>query len=147
MAVRKKGEYYYADSQLEIREVLAEYSADNAYPIDHFADAECDECGGRLFALELDDLQGAAVRICAACESEHAIGDSEDYLDEAEFEGCECICGCEALEITGGVALYDGSEDVRWLYIGCRCPECGVTGCYGDWKNEFNGYQKLLARI
>ena len=42
---------------------------------------------------------------------------------------------------------YDQSEDVRWLYVGCRCPACGLTGCYGDWKNEFIDYRNLLARV
>lgn len=37
------------------------------------------------------------------------------------------------------------SDDVRWLYLGCR--SCGLVGCYADWKNEFNGYEKLLAMM
>jgi hypothetical protein len=36
---------------------------------------------------------------------------------------------------------------VRWFYLGCRCVACGVLGCYGDWKNEFNGYQQLLMNV
>ena len=47
-------------------------------------------------------------------------------------------------EVTAGVLLYDDSEDVRWRYLGCRCPSCGLTACYGDWKNEFEGYRELL---
>lgn len=31
-------------------------------------------------------------------------------------------------------------DDVRWLYLGCRCVTCGLTACYGDWKNEYPGY-------
>jgi hypothetical protein len=56
-------------------------------------------------------------------------------------------CGGEEFEITVGVSLYEGSEDVRSLYIGCRCPGCGLSAVYGDWKNEFNGYRDLLARV
>ena len=59
----------------------------------------------------------------------------------------ECFCRDNVFEITVGVSLYDDSEDVRWLYVGCRCPKCGLTGVYGDWKNEFNGYRELLARV
>ena len=88
-----------------------------------------------------------AVRICAACAHEHPIGDSDEYLDEAELDDCVCVCDGDQFEITVGVALYDDSEDVKWLYIGCRCPTCGLTGVYGDWKNEFNGYRELLARV
>jgi hypothetical protein len=93
------------------------------------------------------DEQGAAVRVCAACGLEHPIGDSAEYLAEAELEQATCVCGKDVFEVVVGVSLYDGSEDVRWLYIGCRCPACGLTGCYGDWKNEFNGFRDLLARV
>ena len=50
-------------------------------------------------------------------------------------------------EITVGVSLYHASQDVRWLYVGCRCPSCGVTGVYGDWKNEYLDYRELLAKV
>jgi hypothetical protein len=94
-----------------------------------------------------DDTQGVAVRTCVACEAEHPIGDSEEFMDEAELDECACPCGGEAFEISVGVSLYDDSEDVRWLYLGCRCPGCGLTAVYGDWKNEYIGYGGLLARV
>jgi hypothetical protein len=125
---------------------LLRYRKLNAYLVHHFADAVC-KCGGRVFRLRLDDVQGAAVRRCAACRREHPIGDGEDYLDEANLQVQECVCGEDVFEITVGVSLSEGSEDVRWLYVGCRCPACGLTGCYGDWKNEFSGYQELLSRV
>ena len=103
----------------------------------HFADAKC-KCGGREFLLLLDAEQGAAVRVCGKCGHDHAIGDSGDYLEDAELEDQECLCGSPLFEITVGVSLYRESEDVRWLYIGCRCPACGLAGCYGDWK-KFEG--------
>ncbi|WP_193378329.1 hypothetical protein [Schlesneria paludicola] len=30
--------------------------------------------------------------------------------------------------------------------LGFRCTACGLTAVYGDWKNEYNGYQELLAK-
>lgn len=33
------------------------------------------------------------------------------------------------------------------LYVGCRCPACGLTGVYGDWKNEHEDHVALLARV
>jgi hypothetical protein len=95
----------------------------------------------------MDEHEGAAVRICNSCGDEHAIGDSDEYLDGADLQDYECNCGEEALEITVGVALYEGSDDVRWIYVGCRCPACGLIGCYGDWKNESIDYRTLLARV
>jgi len=146
MAVRKRGKYWYGDSQADVRTELVRYSAGNEYSIDHFAEAVC-RCGGPLFRLAVDDVQGAAVRYCTACCAEHPIGDSDEFLADAEPEFSECACGKDVFEITCGVHLYEDSEDVRWFYVGCRCPACGLVGCYGDWKNEFIGYKKLLRKV
>jgi hypothetical protein len=146
MALRKKGEFFYGDAQSDIRDVLLDYSEANHYPATHFADATC-ACGGKLFKLNLDDEAGAAIRVCASCGDEHPIGDSEDYIDDTDLYECRCFCGSVIFEITVGVALYEDSEDVNWIYVGCRCPKCKLAGCYGDWKNEYPGYQELLSRI
>lgn len=74
--------------------------------------------------------EGVAVRTCVGCHSEHPVGDSDACLEDAALEECACPCGRD-------VSLSEGSEDVRWLYAGCRCPSCGLTAVYGDWKNEF----------
>ena len=144
MALQKRGKYYYGDSQSDIRQEITRLSAEG-YLASEFADAVC-RCGGKLFHLRLDEAQGWR------CESvrpahEHPIGDSDEFLAQAELDDCVCVCDGDQFEITVGVALYDDSEDVKWLYVGCRCPSCGITGVYGDWKNEFNGYRELLARV
>ena len=69
------------------------------------------------------------------------------HFVQSPFEIFQADPDATAFEITVGVALYADSEDVRWLYIGCRCPECNLSGCYGDWKNEFIGFRDLLARV
>ena len=146
MALKKRGKYYYGNTQADIRDEVVRYSKANDYQAQQFADAMC-QCGGRLFRLDMDENEGAAVRRCVNCNASHAIGDSDDYLEGAELEECACTCGSNVFEITVGVSLYDDSEDVRWLYLGCRCPKCGLTGVYGDWKNEFNDYRQLLAKV
>jgi hypothetical protein len=146
VTLRKKGEQSYGDSQADIREALLDYSKSVGYLSEHYADASC-KCGSNVFKLSIDDNEGAAVRTCSKCGLEHPIGDSADYLDEASLEECECPCGNESFEITVGVALYEGSQDVKWIYVGCRCAKCSLTACYGDWKNEFEDFRKLLAMI
>lgn len=142
--LRKVDSQWYGDNHADIAEELQRYSQCGDYLIHHSADAVC-KCTARTFRLELDEAEGAAVRTCIACSLRHPIGDSADYLDEAELEECSCPCGKEDFEIAVGVSLYDDSDDVRWLYIGCRCVDCGLTACYGDWKNEYIGYKNLLA--
>jgi hypothetical protein len=146
MVLRKRGKRWYGDSQADIRDEVLRYSKGVMYLAHHYADAVC-KCGGKVFGLLLDDTPGAAVRRCVGCEDEHPIGDSDEFLDEAELEECACPCGGEKFEVTVAVSLYDNSEDVKWLYLGCRCPTCGLTAVYGDWKNEYIGYKELLARV
>lgn len=146
MALRKQGKQSYGDSQSDIRDLLLEYSRSTGYLTEHFADASC-KCGVNVFKLHLDDNEGAAVRTCQACGLKHPMGDSAEYLDVASLGECECPCGRGFFEITVGVALYQGSQDVKWIYVGCRCIRCGLVACYGDWKNEFEDFRKLLAMI
>jgi hypothetical protein len=142
----KRGEYWFGDNRADIRAELLRYSQPSGRPPEHFADAVC-TCGGHTFRVNLDDAQGAAVRVCVSCGDEHPIGESAEYLTTAELEECGCPCGHNSFEITAGVSLYDNSEDVYWFYIGCRCPACGLVACYGDWKNEYEDYRELLDRV
>jgi hypothetical protein len=145
MGLRKRGKYRYGDSQSDIREELLGYAKGSYLPT-QFADAVC-QCGSLQFTLLLDEDEGAVVRTCTLCQQVHPIGDSGEYLEDAELEQCACPCGGEVFEVTIGLALYEGSKDVRWLYLGCRCPGCELTACYGDWKNEYEGYETLLNRV
>src|SRR4051812_36926020 len=92
MALTKRGKYRYGENRADIRAEILRYSKTNAYVAEHFADAAC-VCGGKVFRLVLDDTEGAAVRTCVGCAAEHPIGDSDEYLDEAELEECSCPCG------------------------------------------------------
>jgi hypothetical protein len=146
MALKKRGKYWYGDTQADIRGELIRYGKlDDEVPT-HFKDVRC-RCGSTTFRLRIDEEQGAAVRTCTGCNKEHAVGDSDEYMEGVEMEACVCVCGADAFEITVGVSLYQDSKDARWLYVGCRCPACGVTGNYGDWTSEFPDYAKLLKRV
>ncbi len=146
MTLHKRGKHYFGDSQADIRDEVLRYSELTENVAHHFADAIC-TCGSKNFRLKLDDNGGAATRICSQCNIEHAIGDSDDFLEDSSLEECACPCDNEAFEITAGVSLYDESEDVKWLNLGCRCAKCGLTAVYSDWKNVFIGYRALLERV
>lgn len=142
----QKGEHTYGDEQADLEEVIAQYSETAGYTAEHFAHARC-ACESTAFNLYLDDTEGCAVRVCAKCEEDQFVGDSEQFIEGASLDHAQCVCGKKHLELTVGVALYEGSEDVRWLYLAARCVECGLAGVYGDWKNEYNGYKELLNRV
>ena len=153
MTLRKELKNWYGDDHADLREELARYGAENGNPIDSFANIKC-KCGSDLFELQTDEDAGVAIRTCSQCQTEHLMGDSADYLADAEPEPHECNCRHDSFQIVVGVHRYRDedhddklSDDVRWLYIGCRCPKCSLLGCYADWKNEFEGYRKLLRRM
>src|SRR5437868_7896409 len=102
MALQKRGEWWYSDSQADIRDEILRYSQSVTYLAHHYANAVC-TCGGKVFSLLLDCTQGAAVRVCAGCKAEQPIGDSDEYLEEAELEEAACACGEDKFEITVGV--------------------------------------------
>jgi hypothetical protein len=91
VTLRIRGKYRYGDNQADIREEIARYSALNAYIAHHFADSVCN-CGSHVFRLLLDDAAGAAVRRCASFSAQHPIGDSKDYLEDADSGECACPC-------------------------------------------------------
>ncbi len=146
MAVRKKGKYYYGETQDDLIVEMKRYSRLNEYPVDQAVHAKC-KCGGTFFELFLDDEEGVAQRKCVACDSLHTMADGNEYLADANPEQCICVCENPVFQITVGVSLYEDSDDVRWLYIGCRCRDCDLIGVYGHWANEFIGYQKLFAAV
>ena len=123
----------YGDGADDVLIYLESYAS--VYPVHRSSVPVC-ECGGATFRLLADDIEGAAVRRCTDCQHEHTIGDSARYLVGAELEQCECPCGDDRFQLVVGVSHYPGSTDVRWAYLGARCSECSLVGCYADWKSE-----------
>jgi len=150
MSIIKKGNTYLGTCQKDVHEELSRYAILNELPIHKFKDAVC-ECSSDIFRLFIDDEECVAIRECTSCHKRHVMLDGESYLDDAEFYQATCTCDTSYFQITVGLNLYPDdaglSNDVRWLYIGCRCPQCNLIGCYADWKNEFNGYKILLENV
>lgn len=144
MAVQKKGKYWYGTSAHDTEAEVLRYSTRNRYPAAGFRHAAC-PCGSQAFRLASDENAGAARRTCTQCGTEHWMGDSELYASEAELESHECICDGDAFHLLSAVALYPQSNDVRWYYIGCYCPNCHLVGVFADWKCEAGEAQAFLA--
>jgi hypothetical protein len=137
----------------KLRAAIVKYSKANTYVAAHFAQSQCSNkidgeiCGGEVFSVLFDDTEGCAARTCVACEDQQAIADGEEYLDEAELETPACPCGTESFTIVVGAALYDGSTDVKWCYLGLRCTACKLAAVYGDWKCEAGDVKAFLALV
>ena len=146
MALKKVGKYWYGDGPDDVRTEIVRYSKLNGYVAERFAESAC-TCGARAFRLESDEEAGAARRTCTACGTVQLMGDSAEYADEADLDFHSCICEAEAFELQSGVALYEGSQDVRWYYLGCRCVACRLVGVYADWKCEAGDAGEFLAAV
>lgn len=132
---------------MSLHDKMGDYSQ-GSYPIEHMADSVCVACAGRIFSVLFDETQGISLRLCKDCGDEHWMGDSAEYIDEVEeLDPAVCTCGHESFQVTVGVALYQGSKDVKWVYLGCACEACGLGGVYADWKNEFPDYNTYLQRV
>ena len=115
----------------ELQKEMLRYSELNGYPISEFSEAACN-CGNRDFHLFSDDEEGGAFLVCPDCGKEHDLEASKNYIAQAQ----QNICSCEheKLSIGIGKAFYESSTDIRWVYIGARCPKCALSGVYVDWK-------------
>lgn len=144
MALQKKGNYWYGSTPEDLRFELIRFSKLNGYAATKFSESVC-SCGNRTFRLETDEEEGAARRICVACETSHLMGDSAEYASEAKFESHECVCDSETFQLLSGVALYAESNDVRWYYIGCLCTKCSLVGVFAHWRSEAGDAEAFLA--
>lgn len=128
----------------ELRRSIEEFSA-GGYPVDRVQFSTC-TCGGEKFAVVLEDEVGVAARICAACEEEAALADSDDHFDDVEeVQQAECSCGNDEFRVAVGFAL-DHDGEVRWVSVGLRCTADGIAGVYVDWKIDYRPTAHLLAR-
>lgn len=145
MSVDKSGQWWVGASPQDIKEYLEAYSAEG-YRSQQFRQAKC-ACGGDTFELFADDDESCAKRICASCAVEHFICDSAEYWSYATPEKWKCTgCGSTSANIGVGFSLYEDGE-VRWPYVGQRCSNCGILGCFAGWKVAYTPSKQLLEQV
>ncbi|MEU9087162.1 hypothetical protein [Streptomyces sp. NPDC048357] len=88
----------------------------------------CGGCGGRVFFVLVDDVEGGVERVCAGCGGRAFIADSEEFETAVAFS----LAG-------------DGS--VRWVTVGLRCRKDGAAGIYADWKIDYGPSDHLLTMV
>ena len=146
MTIDTSGKWWVGSDPEDIREYLDAFT-EESYPMNEFRLARCN-CGGLVFRLEADTFEGSARRHCLSCGKGHFICDSEDCWDESDPEKWQCVeCGADQTNVGVGFSLYDDGDDIRWLYIGVRCAQCGVLGCFVDWKIGYGPSLQLMARV
>lgn len=144
MARRKKAGHWYGTELADLSDEIVRYSKAEREATKFIVPA-C-PCEGDLFTLRSDDSEGAAERTCCRCGVATLMGDCAEYVAGANLEGHECLCGCEKFSLTIGVGLYEASNDVAWVYIGCWCPQCKLIGVFSDWSAEAGDADAFLAK-
>ncbi|MBU1241438.1 hypothetical protein KKF84_07465 [Myxococcota bacterium] len=146
MTIDTSGNWWIGTEPEDIKSFLDAYTAEE-YPSDEFRLAKC-KCGSIAFVLEADDEEGAAIRKCVSCKEEHFICDSEEYWADSNPETCSCFeCGSKETNVGVGFSLYDDRRAVRWLYIGVRCNNCGILGCFAGWKVGYEPSLQLMDNV
>ena len=145
MAVDTSGEWWKGTGPDDVRAFLEAYAAEG-YAVHDFRLARC-TCQSDVFRLEADDDEGTARRSCARCGEQRFICDSEEYWAHAAPEAWRCVeCPSETTNIGVGFSFYEDGRGIRWLYIGVRCTDCGMLGCFTGWKVGHDD-MSLLARV
>ncbi|WP_345656502.1 hypothetical protein [Streptomyces siamensis] len=106
----------------------------------------CGECDGRVFFVLVDDVEGAAERVCTGCGGRAFIADSEEFWEDAGPGEAGCPCGGEEFEAAVAFSLGDDGS-VRWATVGLRCIKDGFCGVYGDWKIDYGSTDHLLTMV
>jgi hypothetical protein len=106
----------------------------------------CGGCGGRVFFVFVDDVEGGAERVCAGCGGRAFIADSEEFWEDADPGEACCPCGSEEFETAVAFSLA-GDGSVRWVTVGLRCQKDGAAGVYADWKIDYGPTDHLLTMV
>ncbi|EMJ93878.1 hypothetical protein [Leptospira alstonii] len=144
MTIDKSGEWWIGNNPQDIQEYLVSFSEDE-YPITDFRLCKC-KCGSEVFQLEADDTEGAARRQCVSCGIDQFICDCKEHWEDTDPETLHCVeCNSIQTNVGVGFARYqDKSDGIQWIYVGCRCTNCGILGCFTSWKV---GYEPSLHLI
>jgi hypothetical protein len=142
MAIDESGEWWIGSEASDIETYLAEYTAaEEAYPATVFHPVAC-PCGSDRFRL----VRAGSItqRTCPSCgQVRYICRDGqpihwEEATEEETPEPYSCIsCDGDVADVCLGFAGYPEAPEldaVKWFYVGVRCHQCGVLGCFNSGK-------------
>jgi hypothetical protein len=143
MAIIKKN-HWYGENVDDLTEYLIEYTDGD---VKKCVAVKCPHCASDRFSARFDGDEGAIEAKCVSCGEARLLLDSADYWDECDPE--EAVCPtCSAKEYNLAVGfVYRDNGDVKWVYVGCRCVECGVLGSFLDWKINYAPTEELEKNV
>lgn len=146
MAIDRSGAWWKGSTAIDLDDYLGAYSED-AYPVGATVHASCQRCGGDQFKVRFDPGEGCAERVCAQCAEQMFMLDTSEYLEDATLETLLCGCGSDMFNVAAGFAFREDSDEVRWIYLGRRCVNDGVLGCFAEWKIDYSPSAQLVDSV
>jgi hypothetical protein len=145
MTIDTSGKWWKGSSSKDIASYL-EALFEDSYPIHEHRLSVC-ECGSNEFSLHWIPDEGAARRTCAKCAKKHFICDSKENW-EGRPKKNKCVeCKSDIANIGVAFSLREDKSDVRWIYVGYRCANCGVLGSPADWKIDYGPSLGLMTQV
>jgi hypothetical protein len=139
VAIDDSGEWWIGSEPADIEHYLFLFTrSENSYATTACRATIC-SCSSDRFRLER--AREVTRRVCAACGRTSFIcreaEDWEEAIAEEETQAFLCVnCGSPEVNIGVGFAGYESPDldAVKWFYIGVRCADCGILGCFNDGK-------------
>ncbi|SBT44147.1 hypothetical protein [Micromonospora auratinigra] len=124
-----------------LEDLIAYATAQGAegYAVHQVRVCRCADCGGQVFGVTGDVVEGAVRRTCRGCGAEHFIADSGEYWADITPAVMVCECGGDAdgdeedFNVAVGYSVYADGEGIRALAVTSRCVACGRLGYWADW--------------
>ncbi|MDE6781059.1 MAG: hypothetical protein K2J40_06340 [Ruminococcus sp.] len=143
--IDKSGQYWHSECADDIDEYLKEYSENPSIDINSVV---CRSCGKDIFKLWVDYDEEAIQVECTECGSKKILLDCVDVWEDASPE----LCKCPVCRKTGSYNVKAGfirkeNHNVKWIYIGNRCTDCGVLGSCLDWKISYEPTDEMENNI
>ena len=125
-------------------EWLREYTEDDSLEVHH---VKCQNCGNIALEARVDGDEGAIQYNCPECGTKKILLDGEDIWADCHPKKRKCIvCKNSRFNIAVGFIRRE-SGDVRWVYIGERCSNCGTLASYADWEINFGPTAEMEQNI
>lgn len=146
MAIDTSGKWWKGNSIEDIKDYLIAYS-NSTYPVQKVIISKCDKCNGNEFLVEYDCDEGVVKIICKTCKTKKYLADSEEYWEDIRPKKYKCT-ECKSIHANVGTGFaYRDSGDIKWVYIGVRCSNCGILGSVADWKINYSPTNELEENV
>ena len=137
-------EYWTGSEPADIIEWLRAYTEEETLDVKPVL---CSACGCDELRMVGDQDEGALQVVCTACGAKKLLLDSAEYWKEVSHRTIKCPgCKCKDYNVHVGFSRRENNQ-VRWVYIGNRCTQCGLLGSAFDWKIDYEPTDDMEKNI